>query len=165
MRRFVSYTGIILLALLVSGWSIVLAATLCPHAGMNQALPMAEDHSGCRTKLEAVEMHHSSSHHEAAHGAQMKTVAVPHLQGSEHAALGQMTGTCAHCVGQSELPVPPASVRELTLQQRDAGKPVVHTTTLTVPPSVVSMLRFTPTQHSPPGVAGRKHLIFSVFLI
>ena len=165
MRRFVSYMGIILLALLLSGGGSVLAAMLCPHAGMNQALPMAEDHSLCHAMLEAGSMHHQGHQQEAAHGAQMKTVAAPLLHANHSAALGQPVGTCAHCIGQSELPATPASVRELTLQKRDAGKLVGHTQAPTAAPVAVYVSQFAPVQHAPPGLAVRKHLIFSVFLI
>ena len=167
MRRIVSYIGISLLALLVSGWGSVIAAALCPHAGMSQPAAMAEDHSCCLAKLEQAGEHHKGAHqHEAAHGAKTVPVAAHHLHGSNAAvALGQPQGTCAHCIGQNELPAAPASVRELTLQKRAASKAVGHTAVSFTPPVAVYIEQFAPTQHAPPGHASRKHLLLSVFLI
>lgn len=167
MRRFVSYIGIILLALLVSGWGSTLAAALCPHAGINQALPMAEDHSCHSLKIEttAAPEPHQGEHHQARHELKVKPAAMSHQDGGQ-TALGQPAGACGHCVSQSELPIAPASMRELTLQKRDAGKPVVSQTTLpALPAMAVSVSRFVPSQHAPPGSASRKHLILGVFLI
>jgi hypothetical protein len=170
MRRFVSYMGIILLALLLSGAGSTLAAALCPHAGTNQALPMAEDHSCCLAKLETKDTHehHRGSHQQAAqdkaeHCSQTKPAA--QFQGGEQAAIGQAAESCAHCVRQGELPSAPASVRELTLQKRDAGKAVELKTTLAAPSVAISVSHFVPSQHAPPGTANRKHLLLGVFLI
>lgn len=167
MRRLVSYIGIILLALLVSGWSGTLAAACCPHAGMNQALPVAEEISCHSTKPETHPQHHQpATHHEAAHQLKVKMAAIPQLDSGNHAAIGQPAGNCAHCVGQSELPAAPASVRELTLQKTDEGKLVVNKTIQPALPVVpVSVSRFVPSQHAPPWLAARKQLIFGVFLI
>lgn len=167
MRRFVSYIGITLLALLISGWGSALAAVLCPHAGMNQALPMPEDHSCHSTKFEATaaNQHHRGEHQEATHEDKMKPVGIPQLQGDGHTALGRPAGTCAHCMSQNELPATPASMREVTLQKREAGKLVVQKTLLITPPLAVSVSRFVPSQHAPPGLSAPKHLIFGVFLI
>ena len=165
MRRFVSYIGIILLALLVSGWGSTLAAALCPHAGMNQALPVAEDNSCHSLKIETTAAPHQGEHHQVRHELKLKPAARPH-QGGGQTALGQPLGACGHCVSQSELPIAPASMRELTLQKRDAGKPFVSQTMLTALPAMaVSVSRFVPSQHAPPGIAPRKHLILGVFLI
>jgi hypothetical protein len=167
MRRFVSYIGISLLALLVSNWGSVIAAALCPHAGMSQSVEMAEDHSCCRAKLEKAEEHHKGAHQEAAHGTKAKPTSNIHLHdsSSSNIALGQPAGACAHCVGQSELPYTHATVRELTLQKRDAGKMVKRTVILPAPPIAVAVAHLSPKQHAPPGLSGRKHLLLSVFLI
>jgi hypothetical protein len=167
MRKFVSYIGIILLALLVSGWGSVLAVALCPHAGMNQALPVTEDHSCHSTKLETTSAdHQQAAHHEAALDLKVKPVAVPQLHSGGHAAIGKPSGNCAHCVGQSEFPAAPASVRELTLQKTDEGKLVLTQTPLAaLPAAAVSVSRFVPSQHAPPWLAARKQLILCVFLI
>jgi hypothetical protein len=167
MGRFVSYIGISLLMLLVSNWESVIAATLCPHAGMSRSVEMAEDHSCCRAKLEKAEEHHKGAHQEAAHNAKAKPSSAIHLHDNDNnnIALGQTAGECVHCMGQREFPAAPASVRELTLQKRYAGKIVKQTIILPAPPTAVAVAHLTPTQHAPPGLSGRKHLLLSVFLI
>jgi hypothetical protein len=167
MRRFVSYIGISLLALLVSNWGSVVAAALCPHAGMSQAIEMAEDHSCCRAKLEKAEEHHQGAHQESAHGAKAKQTSAIHLHSSNgnNTALDQPAGACTHCVGQDELPFTHTSVRELTLQKRDAGKMVKQAVVLSAPPIAVSLSHLNPKQHAPPGLSVSKHLLLSVFLI
>lgn len=160
MRRLVSIIGITLLALLVGGWGSVFAAAFCPH----MAATAAEDHSCCLAKIESAGEHHSNNH-QATHGAKTEqTSAACHLHG-DAAALSPVAATCAHCVGQNELPATPASVRELTLQKRGAGKMIGQAVTPLALPLAVSIQPFAPTQHAPPAPAGRKHLLLSVFLI
>jgi hypothetical protein len=169
MRRFVSYLGIFLLALLVSGSGSVLAAALCPHAGSSQSqAAAAEDHACCRAKLEKTEAprrHSHSSHQEKAHCTKTSSASASHNHGGGGAVFKQATEACAHCIGRNELPATPASVRELTLQKRAASKMVGHTAVPAQPPTAISIAHFTPTQHAPPEPAIRKHLLLSVFLI
>lgn len=167
MRRFVSCIGLTLLALLVSGWGSMLAATLCPHAGTSQTQAVAEDHSACHAKIEKTKEHHSnSSGSEALHTAKTKLTPVLRLHGGNNtASFVQPAESCTHCVSQNELPATPAaSVQELALQKRDAGKAVEQTTTL-VSPSMAFTAQFAPTQHAPPGLTNRKHILLGVFLI
>jgi hypothetical protein len=163
MRRIISYIGISLLALLMSGRGSLIAAAHCPHAGMSQPEAIAEDHSCCLAKLVQAGEH---SHHEAAHGAKTVPVAAHHLHGSNAAvALGQPHSTCAHCISQNELPNTPASARELILQKRAAGKAIGHAAVSFTPPVAVYIKQFAPTQHAPPGHASRKQILLNVFLI
>ena len=167
MRRLFSFIGIALLALLVSGWGSMLAATLCPHAGANQSQAVTEEHSDCHAKTEQAGEHHSgsrSSRSEATHDAKATPVTARRLHGENVAAFTTPSGTCTHCVGQNELPATPASVQELTLQKRDGSRVVEQTATIVSLP-VVFTVQFTPTQHAPPGLTNRKHILLSVFLI
>jgi len=164
MRRLGTYIGIILLALLLGGWGGVIAATLCPHAGASASPPMAEDHACCRAKSEHAGLHHSTSHHGAAHGAKPGRMPAAHqLQG--RAALGQPRGACAHCMGQRDLPATIVGARELTSVKRGDGEMVAPMAKLEAAPVAVAVSHFVPQQHAPPQSAGRKHLLLSVFLI
>lgn len=168
MRRFVSCIGITLLALLVSGWGSMLAATLCPHAGadLSQAV-LAEEHSSCHAQTEQTQEHHSTSltnSSEAMHDAMPMPALRLHDDKSNIAALTLPAGACTHCISQNELPSTPASAQALTLQKRDAGKIVEQTATPISLPAV-SIAQLTPTQHAPPGLTNSRHILLSVFLI
>lgn len=158
-----------MLALLVSGWSGTLAAALCPHAGMNQALPLTKEDACHGKKLETTGNHHQQhqgGHGESAQAAETKAVINLQLEADGEAAIGQPAGNCTHCMGQSRLPLASASVRELILQKQDAGQSIVNETeTTTLPTVAVSVSLFVPSQHAPPGRAVRQHLILGVFLI
>ena len=162
MRRLTSQLGITLLALLLCGWGEAMASVLCPHAA-------GLDHACCPEKTESApaENHHSGSHQRPASGAESER----REQSSHHRAAGNAAGRvagsdCAHCVGRGELPAAPAGVRELTAQKSGAGKAVAHATKILAQPvAAAPVSRFAPTQHAPPGPAGRTHLLLSVFLI
>lgn len=155
MRRFTTFFGVTLLALLVSGWGNVLAATLCPHAMGGQAQEnvkkaAAHQHDSSQQEMGGMQMTHAS---EAGHCD------------SKVAAFDQPAGICTHCLGQNESPTTSSSLqRELTLKKRDAGtivKPETTTTSL----AIIYTPQFLPTQNAPPGSSNRKHLLLSVFLI
>lgn len=160
MRRLTSYIGITLLALLLGGWGEAFAAALCPHA-------MSEDHACCREKIERVPAkHHSGSHHQTTQGAKHEhRTHASHHRGTQATLVRAAGSSCAHCMGQRDLPTAPAGVRELTAQKSGAGKLAAHTTKILAQPAIVAISRFAPTQHAPPGPAGRTHLLLSVFLI
>lgn len=167
MRRLVSCIGLTLLALLVSGWGSMLAAALCPHLGASQPQAVAaEDPPACHAKIEQTNEHHSGSPaSEALHGTKIKLPPAPRLHGDNSPAFTQPAGSCTHCVSQNELPaMPAASAQELTLQKRDAGRVVTQTTTI-VSLNALFTAQFAPTQHAPPGLTNRKHILLSVFLI
>ncbi len=161
MRRLTSQLGITLLALLLCGWGEAMASVLCPHAA-------GLDHACCPAKIDSApaEQHHSGSHHQPARGARSER----REHASHHRAADAVKGlaassSCAHCVSQRDLPAAPASVRELTTQKSGAGKMAAHATKILAQPVIVHAPRFAPTQHAPPGPAGRRRLLLSVFLI
>ena len=160
MRRLTSQIGIILLALLLGGWGEVFAVVLCPHA-------MGQDHACCREKIESAPTeHHSGSHHQTAQGTKHEhRTHASHHRGTQATLVRAAGSSCAHCMGQRDLPAAPAGVRELTAQKSGAGKLAAHTTKILAQPATVTISRFAPTQHAPPGPAGRTHLLLSVFLI
>jgi hypothetical protein len=145
MRRFTSFFGITLLALLVSGWGNVLAATLCPHAmgGQSQA------------NVEKAAAHQHDSSQQAMGGMQMTHEPAAGHCDSKVAAFDQPAGICTHCLG----------LRELTLKKHDAGIIVRPAASSTISLAIVYTPQFLPTQNAPPGDSNRKHLLLSVFLI
>jgi hypothetical protein len=155
MRRFTSFFGITLLALLVSGWGNVLAATLCPHAMGGQAQANVE---------KAVAHQHDSSQQEMG-GMQMTHASEAGHCDSKVAAFDQPAGICTHCFSRNESPATSSSLRELTLKKRDAGTIVRPEAITTTSLAIVYTPQFLPTQNAPPGSSNRKHLLLSVFLI
>jgi hypothetical protein len=154
--------GIMLLSLLVSGWGNVFAAAFCPHdAGKN--LTTKTNATSCHQMGEE-QSSHSESHSRAMNGMEMLPVAQPEGQ-AEIIPVGQLIGTCTHCVGQENTPVTAATARELSLQKRDAGASVEKSAMSEVALTAFFSPKFVPTQNAPPGPANRKHLMLGVFLI
>jgi hypothetical protein len=154
MRRFTSFFGVMLLALLLSGWGNMLAATLCPHAMGGQA------------NVEKVATHQYDSPQQEMGEMQMQHApAAGHCDGKV-AAFDQPAGICTHCFGQNESPATSLSLqRELTLKKRDAGTIVRPATSAATSLAIVYTPQFLPTQNAPPGYQNRKHLLLGVFLI
>jgi hypothetical protein len=154
MRRFTSFFGVMLLALLVSGWGNVLAATLCPHA------------MGAQANVEKAAMHQHHSSEQEMGGMQMPQTGEAVHCDSKVAAFDQPAGICTHCLGQNDSPATSSSLqRELTLKKRDTGTIVKPEAIAAISPSIVHTQQFLPTQNAPPGSSNRKHLLLSVFLI
>jgi hypothetical protein len=161
MRRLTPHLGITLLALLLCGWGEAFASALCPHAA-------GLDHACCPAKLDRApaEKHHSGSRHQPPRVAQSGPRERAPSHRAADAAGGPAAGSsCAHCLGPKEEPAAPASVRELTAQKSGAGKLAAHAAKILAQPAIVRAPLFAPTQHAPPGPAGRRRLLLSVFLI
>ena len=161
MRRLTSHLGITLLALLLCGWGEAMTSVLCPHAA-------GQGHACCPEKSEGAPAgkHHSASHHQQARGAKSERREHASHHRTAEAVTGPAAGSsCAHCLGRRDLPAAPASVRELTAQKSGAGKVAAHATKILAQPPTVLVSRLAPTQHAPPGPAGRRRLLLSVFLI
>src|SRR4051794_7595112 len=118
MRRFTSFAGVMLLALFVSGWGSALAASFCPHlAGKQLTAAMTGDHCG---REGAGQADHSASHQQAMKGMEMTPA--PQQRGDrETVTVGQLSGTCAHCLGQERSPVTAVAPRASSPQKHDAG--------------------------------------------
>jgi hypothetical protein len=156
MRRFTSFSGVMLLALLVSGWGNVLAATLCPHAMNAQA----------QADVGKAAMHRHDSSRQEMDGMQMAQTGETGHCDSKVAAFDQPAGICTHCLSRNESPATSSSLqRELTLKKRDTGKIVKPEAITATLPAIVHTPQFLPTQNAPPGSSNRKHLLLSVFLI
>ncbi|HEV7375686.1 MAG TPA: hypothetical protein VGN95_13265 [Pyrinomonadaceae bacterium] len=153
MRRFTSFFGITLLALLVSGWGNVLAATLCPHV------------MGAQANVEKAASHQHDSPQQAMGGMQMTHASESGHCASKVAAFDQPAGICTHCLSRNEFPATASSLRELTLKKRDAGTIVRPAASAATSLAIVYTPQFLPTQNAPPGPSNRKHLLVSVFLI
>src|ERR1043165_447056 len=118
MRRLTSFMGITLLSLLVSGWGNVFAATFCPH-NASKNLTTKFDATSCHQMSEE-QASHSAAHSQAMEGMQM----MPETQQERQVKaipVGQLIGTCSHCVGQERSPAPVAGERGLGLQKTCGG--------------------------------------------
>src|ERR671938_1306166 len=164
MRRFLSSIGISLLALTLSGWGNVLAAALCPHAGMSRTQLSVKDHSGCSAKADEASGDHAAMQHQTMHGMKMRTETASQNHDSGMVAFSQPMGTCAHCFGRDQSPTT-ANTRALTLKKIETGAELEQPAGLSASLAIVFTPQFAPTQHAPPGQANRKHLLLSIFLI
>ena len=161
MRRLTSHLGITLLALLLCGSGEAMASVFCPHAA-------GQEHACCPEKIESAPAgkHHSGSHHAPARGAKSEhRKHASHHRAAEAVSVWAAESSCVHCVSKGDSPAAPASVRELTAQKSGVGKLAALTTKILAQPPAVTVRRFTPRQHAPPGPAGRTHLLLSIFLI
>jgi hypothetical protein len=161
MRRLTSFTGIMLLSLLVSGWGNVFAAAFCPHIASKHRTRMMEGHS-CH--LEMTEPSSPTSQ-QAMDGMEMTTPVAQRSGDSRIIPVGQFTGTCSHCLEKDNSPVTPAISRELSSQKRDAGASLEKSATPVAALTTFFSPKFVATQNAPPGTANRKHLLLGVFLI
>jgi hypothetical protein len=165
MRRLTSYTGIMLLSLLVSGWSNLFAAAFCPHVAGNKlpAMMRGMDDRSCHRES-AEQTRHSEAHQPAMKGMLMMPAAQKPDSGTV-VPVGQFSGTCSHCAGQDSSPRTAASSRELSLQKGDAGAAIEKSVMPVALHAAFFSPKFIATQNSPPGAANRKHLLLGVFLI
>lgn len=164
MRRLISHLGIILLALFISGWGNVLAIACCPHNLTNQQKATTVGQSCHDVKSTNAGTKDSISDHHATHGSTTEPAATAGPNEYD-AALDRNAGTCTHCIGDGDLPATQGSVREFVLQKRGSDKLIAQSTPLSAEPVGFTISRFVPTQHAPPGSAGDKHLLLSVFRI
>jgi hypothetical protein len=162
MRRLLIITVISLL--LVSGWSHVLAAALCPQMQVKASCPMQM-------------MEHSPSSHEAmakgakgANGAMGEMGDMPvsetAVSTAEVNALDPPMGSCPHCFSKSEYPTSniPAvkgvnqGKRNLrVILQQALARIAFQTRSFAAP--ILSR------QHAPPRAPTARHVLISVFLI
>jgi hypothetical protein len=159
MRKGSLSTGALLLALLLSAWGNVLAAA-CPH--------MRQDHACCHARVAP----HPASHHsmgETQMGEmQMNDTRAGHEaeQSADARALDQPVETCEHCMGRSQLPTPPATLRELEQSKRgeDVSAPPALSEPLSITTSFVPIVLAR--EHAPPTVvSSQRHVLISVFRI
>lgn len=156
MRRITSFIGIILLALLASGWSNVLATALCPN--MQVA-------SCCLMKMK----HKSASSHEAMamDGMEMDSAEMMTAVDVEANSISQSTPACALCLNRSELPIKSVVMVNLV---RDSRRDLSAAPDAAVPGSLAPFsslfaLPVTSRQHAPPVTSTSRHVLINVFLI
>lgn len=157
----------IILLLLVSGWSHVLAAALCPHVKMAQVC--------CPVKETASHDHGMSTAHEAMpmdgmEGMEMQTPAatpVAETSTTKESAdsLSQPVEDCSHCMGHSQLPTTPVAVSTTDQSSRSAEQAAPPATSLITPtiPTLAALVSSRP--HGPPGASTTLHVLISVFRI
>jgi hypothetical protein len=152
MRRITSFIGIMLLALLASGWSNVLASALC----RNMQTPDC-----CLMKT----MHDPASSHEAMAMDDM-AMTMPAAEGEAN-QVGQPMQSCAHCLSSSNLPAKSVLVVN-SVQESKPNLGAAIAALFTGPPVSFSP-SFTPAifsrQHAPPGTSAARHVLINVFLI
>lgn len=159
MRKRSLSSGALLLALLLSAWGNVLAAA-CPHMG--------QDHACCHARVAP----HPASHHsmdETEMGEmRMSDMRAGHEaeQSADTSTLDKPVETCEHCMGRSQLPTPPATLREV--EQSKRGGDVSAPPALSAPLSITTS--FAPIvlarEHAPPtDSTSSRHVLISVFRI
>lgn len=172
MRRFLLITGIIP-ALLLSGWSGVLASALCQHAGGAAASSaVGEMPDCCRGEMgdgESCPMSRDESADEAdaPHGA--SNTASEHAEATVEAAesgraFNAPAIACAHCMGRSDFLPTPLFVREAAPAQRESVNQAPRAPKPLALPAAPLTRAVVPSQGAPPGHA-RRHVLISVFLI
>ena len=145
----------LLLALLASAWCGVFAAAVCPH--------VKPGHACCHARA----ANHSASHDGIADmqmgDSQGRTTV---KQEPEGAALGQPAELCDHCMGRSQLPSLPATLREGEQSKRGADlKPTLSP--LELGAVVAAFISVIPArEHAPPGaINSARHVLINVFRI
>lgn len=152
MRRLTSYTGILLLSLILSGSGNVLAAAFfCSHA----QLPAC-----CRTKTMQDSM--------PSHDMMMDGMDMPKTDAEREAdSISKPSELCAHCMGHSDLPAKAvAAVNSAEQSKRNLSAGILTHAQRSPISSVASFAPLLSARpHAPPGPALRRHVLVSTFLI
>lgn len=170
MKLYVQTFGLIVLALAASGWSSIVAASLCPHANVVAAKAvmyekMTADHACCKARLESVskpDCHDSAMGQEAM--SDMEPAHVLPYNSRSGASLGLPSAACEHCMGRTELPASYAVAR----QNVETKRGVEPAAAQSISPSASRTFFTQPVmyrQGAPPGSSTPKHLLISLLLI
>jgi hypothetical protein len=154
MRCRLTKTGMSL-ALLLSAWGNVFAASLCPR--------MEQGHACCRARRASLpECHKGMTDMRAGH----EHIEVASEQESDAESISRPSESCAHCMGHSQPPPSPALVREagqvnlctnlhLTLKPAEPGSFAAGLTRIVAAG-----------EHSPPEAqTSSRHVLINVFRI
>lgn len=174
MRHRASFICLLLLlTLLLSGWSSVIGAALCAHDAGQVSMTAAE-HDCCRAQLEGPKQHcemamaSAASSHEAMTMDEMEAMPPVVVERATEtvAAINLPVAACQHCVSRSGLPTSLVVVtREPEQKKRDS----LIINSPTPEPSASLAAFFTQNlfarQHAPPGASARRHLLLNVFTI
>jgi hypothetical protein len=159
MRRFLLTASVLLL--FVSGWSQVLAASLCSHT------PGA--HACCRTKGAGHEHGQASSHQgmvmDGIESMEMPFEDAAPATNESAISFGQPIADCAHCLGHSQPQTVP--VASITSDQSGRVKEPLSPPVAVAPVPLASAFAppVTTRQHAPPGALTARHVLISVFRI
>lgn len=155
MRTRLLFSGALLLALLLSVLGNVLVAA-CPHMG--------RDHACCHPKFAT----HPAPHHDGMGDMQMDDTRASHdaEHNTDARAVDQLSDSCEYCMGRSQRPQPPATLREADRSKR--GEDVTAPPAISEPLSITTS--FVPVvlarEHAPPtAVSSSRHVLISVFRI
>lgn len=158
MRRFLLTASVLLL--FVSGWSHVLAASLCSYT--------QGAHTCCLTKKAG--QGQASSHQGMAMDG-MESMEMPSGEaaptaGNESAgSFSKPVEDCAHCLGHSQSQTVTAAIITSDPLRRADEMPSSPATALSVQLNSDFSLPVTSRQHAPPGVTKSRHVLISVFRI
>ncbi len=154
MRGRLATTGIIL-ALLLSAWGNVFAASLCPRVGRG--------HACCRARVARVpECHKGMADMQSGH-AHGGSAAEPD---SDAASIDQPSESCAHCMSHPQLPPSPALLREAGQTVRGSNLSLTPTPVELGSYAVALARTVAAREHSPPGAkTSSRHVLINVFRI
>lgn len=166
MHRRNFFISILLVALAVSGWGSLLAASLCPYAAKTAAIALkTTEHASCHAQGGAAvaTAHDQSSTHEAMGYMEATTP----TRGESPSASAQLVQSCRPCcISHGNLPNAPAGgVREARADGREKHQAAAQDVKAIAPPVAAFVPAIVPTQGSPPGQPVRRHLLLSVFII
>jgi hypothetical protein len=154
MRCRLTKTGMIL-ALLLSAWGNVFAASLCPR--------MEQGHACCRARRASLpECHKGMTDMRAGHALGEAASE----QESDAESISRPSESCAHCMGHSQLPSSPALLREAG--QVNLGSNLHLTLKPAEPGSFAAALTriVAAREHSPPEAnTSARHVLINVFRI
>jgi len=148
---------LIISLLFVSGWTVVLADTLCPHKQARRAQQ--------KTRPATAHGQRPSCHAEMAMDDE-ETAGATSAEDEERASVTGRAGLCNHCFSRPETQTNLFIFARGTEQtKRDAAAPLL--------PAADSLSLFADsfappiraTQHAPPAKPARRHLLLSIFLI
>jgi hypothetical protein len=154
MRQRSLFTGLLLLALLLSAWGNVLAAAFCPC--------MPQGHACCHARRAAQHAAHNEM-------ADMQMGDDESLPVTEQPPVANdfisPVAPCEHCLSHSQGVTAPATLREAEQTKRSAD------VTPVLPPAGPSSIAAAPVraimarEHAPPGANPERHVLISVFRI
>src|SRR5438105_10613173 len=154
MRHRALHAGGLLLALLASAWGNVFAASLCPH--------MKQGHACCHARAARRPMSQQGMADMQMGDAQGEPAA-ERKAGAD--ALGLPAELCEHCMGHSQLPASPATLREAAQPGRDEGVTPASSPTESVPVAAVFAPPPAAREHAPPAASAARHVLIGVFRI
>jgi len=155
MRKRSLFTGMLLLALLLSAWGNVLSAALCSR--------MQQGHACCHARVAS---HHAAQQAMADMQMGDEERQPTAAQSSGANAFSRPVEPCEHCLSHSQGVTAPATLREAEQTKRSADMtpilPTARAISVAAAPARTIMAR----EHAPPGAnSSARHVLINVFRI